>query len=39
VIQVGISGDTVIAIAAIAADFDAAKQLASKHVPQHPNAP
>jgi hypothetical protein len=39
VIQVGIAGPTVIAIAARAQDFDAAKQLASKHVPQHPNTP
>jgi hypothetical protein len=39
VIQVGIAGDAVIALAAHAADFDRAKELASKHVPQHPNAP
>jgi hypothetical protein len=39
VIQVGIAGPTVIAIAARAQDFDAAKRLASKHVPQHPNTP
>jgi hypothetical protein len=39
VIQVGILGDTVIALAANAADSDAAKELASKHVPQHPNSP
>jgi hypothetical protein len=39
VIQVGIAGPTVIAIAARAQDFEAAKRLASKHVPQHPNAP
>lgn len=39
VIQVGISGPTVIAIAARAQDFEAAKRLASKHVPQHPNTP
>ena len=39
VIQVGISGTTVIAIAARAQDFEAAKRLASKHVPQHPNTP
>jgi beta-lactamase family protein len=39
VIQVGIAGPTVIALAARAADFESAKQLASKHVPQHPNAP
>jgi hypothetical protein len=39
VIQVGILGDAVIALAATAPDFEAAKELASKHVPQHPNAP
>jgi len=39
VIQVGIAGPTVIAIAARAEDFQAAKRLASKHVPQHPNTP
>ena len=39
VIQVGIAGPTVIAIAARADDFEAAKRLASKHVPQHPNTP
>jgi hypothetical protein len=39
VIQVGITGPSVIAIAARAEDFDAAKRLASKHVPQHPNSP
>ena len=39
VIQVGITGSTVIAIAARAEDFEAAKRLASKHVPQHPNTP
>jgi Beta-lactamase enzyme family len=39
VIQVGILGDAVIALAATAPDFQAAKELASKHVPQHPNAP
>jgi hypothetical protein len=39
VIQVGIVGHRVIALAAIAPDFEAAKQLASKHVPQHQNAP
>ena len=38
VIQVGIADGTVIALAATAPDFEAAKQLASKHVPQHPNA-
>jgi hypothetical protein len=39
VVQVGIAGATVIAIAARADDFEAAKRLASKHVPQHPNTP
>jgi hypothetical protein len=39
VIQVGIAGRTVIAIAARGDDFEAAKRLASKHVPQHPNTP
>jgi hypothetical protein len=39
VIQVGIAGPTVIAIATLAQDFEAAKRLASKHVPQHPNTP
>jgi hypothetical protein len=39
VIQVGIAGPSVIAIAARAEDFEAAKRLASKHVPQHPNSP
>jgi hypothetical protein len=39
VIQVGIAGPSVIAIAARAEDFEAAKRLASKHVPQHPNTP
>ena len=39
VIQVGIAGPRVIAIAARAEDFEAAKRLASKHVPQHPNTP
>jgi hypothetical protein len=39
VIQVGIANDAVIALAATAPDFEAAKQLASEHVPQHPNAP
>jgi hypothetical protein len=39
VIQVGIAGPTVIAIAARAEDFESAKRLASKHVPQHPNTP
>jgi hypothetical protein len=36
VIQVGIVGETVIALAATAPDFEAPKRLASKHVPQHP---
>ncbi len=39
VIQVGIAGPTVISIAARAQDFEAAKRLASKHVPQHSNTP
>ena len=39
VIQVGIAGPTVVAIAARAEDSEAAKRLASKHVPQHPNTP
>jgi Beta-lactamase enzyme family len=39
VIQVGIVGPTIIALAARAEDFEAAKRLASKHVPQHPNTP
>jgi hypothetical protein len=39
VIQVGIVDRTVIALAAVAPDFEAAKKLASRHVPQHPNAP
>ncbi len=39
VIQVGIRHDSVIALAATAPDFEAAKELASKHVPQHPNTP
>ena len=39
VIQIGIAEQTVMAIAARAEDFEAAKRLASKHVPQHPNAP
>jgi hypothetical protein len=37
VIQFGIAGDVVIALAAVAADFEAAQELASKHVPQHQN--
>jgi hypothetical protein len=39
VIQVGIAGDAVMALAARAPDSEAAKELASKHVPQHQNAP
>jgi hypothetical protein len=39
VIQVGIAGEAVIALAANAQGFQAAKELASRHVPQHPNAP
>jgi hypothetical protein len=39
VIQVGIAGPAVVALAAHAEDFEAAKRLASQHVPQHPNAP
>jgi hypothetical protein len=39
VIQVGILDGTVMALAATAPDFEAAKELASKHVPQHPNTP
>jgi hypothetical protein len=39
VIQVGIARERVIAVAARAEDFEAAEQLASKHVPQHPNTP
>jgi hypothetical protein len=39
VIQVGIVDQRVIALAATAADFEAAKELASKHVPQHQNSP
>jgi hypothetical protein len=39
VIQVGILDGTVMALAATAPDFEAAKELASKHVPQHPNSP
>ena len=39
VIQFGIAGDTVLALSAVAADFEAAQELASKHVPQHQNAP
>lgn len=39
VIQVGITGDSVVAIAATGPDFESAKELASQHVPQHPNTP
>ena len=39
VIQFGIAGEAVIALAAVAADFGSAQELASKHVPQHQNAP
>jgi hypothetical protein len=39
VIQFGIAGDFVLALAAVAADFESAQELASKHVPQHQNAP
>ena len=39
VIQVGITGARVIAVAARAEDFEAAERLASKYVPQHPNTP
>jgi Beta-lactamase enzyme family len=39
VVQFGIAGDAVLALAAVAADFEAAQELASKHVPQHQNAP
>src|SRR5215208_5350659 len=38
VIQFGIAADAVIALAAAAADFESAQELASKHVPQHQNA-
>jgi hypothetical protein len=39
VIQVAIVGDAVIALAARAPDFEAAKELASKLVPQHQDSP
>ena len=39
VIQFGVAGDTVLALSAVAADFSSAQELASKHVPQHQNAP
>ena len=38
VIQFGISGYSVLALSAVAADFESAQELASKHVPQHQNA-
>ena len=38
-IQFGIAGDSVLALAAVAADFESAQELASKHVPQHQNSP
>jgi len=38
VIQFGISGDRVLALSAVAADFESAQELASQHVPQHQNA-
>jgi Beta-lactamase enzyme family len=38
VIQVGIAGEVVIALAAVARDFSSAQELASKHVPQHQNS-
>jgi Beta-lactamase enzyme family len=37
VIQFGISGDRVLGLSAVAADFESAQELASKHVPQHQN--
>jgi hypothetical protein len=39
VLQVAIAGERVIAIAANAVDFESAKELASRHVPQHQNTP
>jgi Beta-lactamase enzyme family len=39
VIQFGIAGDAVVALAAVAADFESAQELASKYVPQHQNSP
>ena len=39
VIQVGIAGARVIAVAARAEDFEGRGAVASKHVPQHPNTP
>ena len=39
VIQFGIADGAVIALAAVAADFESAQELASRHVPQHQNAP
>jgi hypothetical protein len=38
VIQFGIAGGAVIALAAVAGDYESAQELASKHVPQHQNA-
>jgi hypothetical protein len=38
VIQFGIAGGAVIALAAVAADYKSAQELASRHVPQHQNA-
>jgi hypothetical protein len=38
VIQFGISGQSVLALSAVAADFESAQELASKHVPQHQNS-
>ena len=38
VIQFGIAGDSVLALSAVAADFESAQELASKHVPQHQNS-
>jgi hypothetical protein len=38
VIQFGIADGAVIALAAVAADYESAQELASKHVPQHQNA-
>jgi hypothetical protein len=37
VIQFGIAGDAVLALSAVADDFESAQELASKHVPQHQN--
>jgi hypothetical protein len=38
VIQFGIAGESVLALSAVAADFESAQELASKHVPQHQNS-